>query len=165
MLLQRLVDICLLSEELGTSSAQNSNTSNVFLQSVKARNQDKCVCVKPAKRVLSFLCIISGRHILRSAAFHQEDVFPRSMTDMCGQICLPIKGNETYEITILLCPSRFHIIGSNFDGEYIEVSQPLIGSFNQLDILSTLSSDRILNPMRKRPRPLMILSVEIFNTS
>ena len=47
MLLQRLVDICLLSEELGTSSAQNSNTSNVFLQSVKARNQDKCVCVKP----------------------------------------------------------------------------------------------------------------------
>ena len=46
MLLQRLVDICLLSEELGTSSAQNSNTSNVFLQSVKARNQDKCVCVK-----------------------------------------------------------------------------------------------------------------------
>ena len=47
MLLQRLVDICLLSEELGTSSAQNSNTSNVFLQSVKARNQDKYVCVKP----------------------------------------------------------------------------------------------------------------------
>ena len=59
-------------------------------------------------------------------------------------MCLPIKGIETYEITILLCPSRFHIIGSNFDGEYIEVSQPLIGSFNQLDILSALSCDRIL---------------------
>ena len=77
MLLQRLVDICLLSEELGTSSAQNSNTSNVFLQSVKARNQDKCVCVKPAKRVLSFLCIISGRHIVCGAAFHQEDVISK----------------------------------------------------------------------------------------
>ena len=70
MLLQRLVDICLLSEELGTSSAQNSNTSNVFLQSVKARNQDKCVCVKPAKQVLRFLLIISGRHIISGAAFH-----------------------------------------------------------------------------------------------
>ena len=75
------------------------------------------------------------------------------------------KGYWNLKITILLCPSRFHIIGSNFDGEYIEVSQPLIGSFNQLDILSTLSSDRILNPMKKRPRLLMILSVEIFNTS
>ena len=103
--------------------------------------------------------------ILNNAAFHHKMLSLRSMTDIYGQMCLPIKGIETYEITILLCPSRFHIIGSNFDGEYIEVSQPLIGSFNLLDILSTLSCDRILNSMRKAPRLLMILSVEIFNTS
>ena len=95
MLLQGLVDICLLSKELGTSSAQNSNTSNVFLQSVKARNQDKCVCVKPAKQVLRFLCIISGSWYYTMPLFTMKMLSPRSMTNIYGQMCLPIKGIET----------------------------------------------------------------------